>query len=103
MRINSKFVIKNLDGTDVPNGSKPLTLGDIVSRQLTLEPTQLWSSVKCLAVAEKFLTDEADLDNADADVLCEIIEGSQVVIPAPLIKARIINEIKRAKEDAQSA
>jgi hypothetical protein len=119
MKIDSRIVIKRLNGravmteqevmTDGNNqpvfvngapqmtGGREMTVGDVISSILTTKKVEQFSVLKAFALAQRFFgADVTDVDEGDYQGLREVVEKNDQYIP--LVLAQVLQILIDAKE-----
>lgn len=86
-KLNFNVPLKQLDGTDVKDGDKPLTIGRLLSSQFA--SANKGDALKLFTWAQKlYAGEELELDPSDKDVFKEFVKNSESL--TILVKAQAL-------------
>lgn len=97
MKINTLQTINDLSDKPLEQDGKPVTIGTVMERCLTMEPFGHIKPLKALAMAQRFHGGETvDFDEGDISALRQAIEESKIW--TPLVKGRVLQIFTSLKE-----
>jgi len=98
MKINSKEVLKTLEGEELKSGEDVFTMGKVLSEILLTDKTE--GKMKLYALAQRFYAeDTVELDKADFALVKETVKRSTTYNGNALILGQTMTILEGMKED----